>query len=117
MARMHAAYFFYRPSFSRSGTAPTKLAELLGCGIPCLSNRGVGDVEDILESNRVGVVVDSFESTALRTGIERLMSLRKEEGIVERCVRTARENFSLEIGADKYRRLYQELIGTDETEH
>ena len=34
---------------AKIASAPTKLAEYLGCGVPCLGNVGVGDMEAILE--------------------------------------------------------------------
>ncbi len=65
MARMHAGVFFIKPVFSKQASAPTKLAEFLGCGIPCLSNAGVGDMAGILEGERVGVALDSFDDSCL----------------------------------------------------
>ena len=46
MARMDAGIFFIKPVFSKQASAPTKLAEFLGCGIPCLGNAGVGDMAE-----------------------------------------------------------------------
>ena len=34
----------YADSYSRVACAPTKLAEYLGCGVPCLGSAGVGDM-------------------------------------------------------------------------
>src|SRR5690606_39527549 len=56
--RMNAGVFFIRPLFSKQASAPTKLAEFLGCGVPCLSNKGVGDMASVLAGDRVGVAVD-----------------------------------------------------------
>ena len=50
MARMHAGIFFYQPCYSRAACSRTKLGELLGCGIPCLSNAGVEAYERIYET-------------------------------------------------------------------
>ena len=43
IARMDASIFFMKPVF-QAGIMATKLAELLGCGVPILGNAGVGDM-------------------------------------------------------------------------
>ena len=113
MARMHATAFFIKPVFSKQASAPTKLAEFLGCGIPCLSNSGVGDMAQILEGDRVGVAVDSFEPAELLAGLQRLLALLEEPDIHERCVVTAQRNFSLEQGVSSYLSIYAALATAD----
>src|ERR671920_386812 len=44
IGRMDAGAAIRKPAYSQLACAPTKLAEYLGCGIPCLSNSGIGDV-------------------------------------------------------------------------
>ena len=109
MARMHAGIFFIKPAFSKQASAPTKLAEFLGCGIPCLGNAGVGDMAGILEGERVGVALDGFESTALHHGLERLIALTHEPGIQARCVAAAQRHFSLDEGVARYQAVYRSL--------
>ena len=106
MARMTAGVFFIKPVFSKQASAPTKLGEFLGCGIPCLSNAGVGDMAEILEGERVGVAVRDFDTASLAAGIERLLALLAEPGIGARCVAAAQRHFSLDQGAEAYGRVY-----------
>jgi glycosyltransferase involved in cell wall biosynthesis len=112
MSSMDAGIFFYKPSYSRAACAPTKLAEFLGCGIPCLSNTGVGDMAEILEGERVGVAVNSFSQDALRIGVERLLALRAESGMAARCRAVAEKHFSLEQGVRLYASVYDALEST-----
>jgi glycosyltransferase involved in cell wall biosynthesis len=109
IARMDAAAFFIRPLFSKKASAPTKLGELLGCGIPCLSNTGVGDMTEILKSARVGVAIPAFDSSTLRNGVEEILKLCAEPGIAERCRATAEVHFSLHHGVTSYRKIYESL--------
>jgi glycosyltransferase involved in cell wall biosynthesis len=109
MARMHAAVFFIKPVFSKLASAPTKLGELLGCGVPCLANRGVGDMAEVLESERVGVAIDRFDPEALDRGLERLLALVATAGIGERCAEAAHRHFSLEEGVSRYDAIYRTL--------
>ena len=109
MARMDAGIFFIRPVFSKQASAPTKLAELLGCGIPCLANAGVGDMAQILEGERVGVALRGFDAADLDAGLRRLLALCDEPQLAARCAATAQRHFSLDEGVARYRHIYQEL--------
>lgn len=109
MARMHAGIFFIKPVFSKQASAPTKLAEFLGCGIPCLANAGVGDMAEVLETDRVGVAVANFEPTVVRDGIKRLLSMIIDPDTRERCVASAHARFSLDEGVRRYDAIYRSL--------
>jgi glycosyltransferase involved in cell wall biosynthesis len=111
IARMHAAAAIIRPSFSKIASAPTKLAEYLGCGVPCVGNVGVGDIEEILEERRVGVTLSDFSVEDHRRAVDRLIALLEEPDLGERCVTTARQLFSLEAGVAAYRKIYLQLYG------
>lgn len=112
IARMHAGVFFIKPLFSKQASAPTKLGELLGCGIPCLANSGVGDMAEILEGEQVGIALSDFTPNSLRQGLARLLNLVGTEGIQRRCVAAADKHFSLTEGVARYAQVYARL-----TEH
>jgi glycosyltransferase involved in cell wall biosynthesis len=109
MHRMDAGVFFIKPVYSKIASAPTKLGEFLGCGVPCLSNAGVGDMATILEKERVGVALGDFSEAAMRDAIVRLLQLSREHGIQQRCRQVALEYFSLEEGSARYRDIYDYL--------
>jgi glycosyltransferase involved in cell wall biosynthesis len=109
MARMDAGIFFYKPSFSRVACAPTKLAEFLGCGIPCLCNVGVGDMAEVLEGEQVGIALSSFDLLAMKAGLEQLLLLVSNPATRARCVATAQHRFSLDEGVARYRNIYEQL--------
>lgn len=111
MARMDAGIFFIKPVFSKQASAPTKLAELLGCGIPCLGNAGVGDMAEVLEGKRVGVALRSFDDECLKLGLVRLLKLVNQPETRARCVCAAKEYFSLDDGVARYRSIYNSLLG------
>jgi glycosyltransferase involved in cell wall biosynthesis len=109
IARMDAGVFFIKPVFSKQASAPTKLAEFLGCGIPCLSNAGVGDMAVILRSEGTGVAINSFERDEIRKGLAELLALTRDPHTVERCIRAAHKHFALDAGVAKYRAIYEAL--------
>lgn len=107
--RMHAVVFFVMQAFSKQASAPTKLGELLGCGIPCLANTGVGDMAEILREERVGVALECFSTSALDAGLEALLDLVNELDSGARCVEAAHKYFSLDKGVESYRKIYNAL--------
>jgi glycosyltransferase involved in cell wall biosynthesis len=109
--QMDAAMALYKPTYSALGRAPTKLAEYLGCGVPCVGNINVGDVETILEGHRVGVALRDFSATDHAAAVDRLLALCADPGTRDRCVATARRLFSLDEGVAAYHGIYQSLTG------
>jgi glycosyltransferase involved in cell wall biosynthesis len=109
MARMDATVFFIKPLYSKLASAPTKLAEFLGCGIPCLSNSGVGDMTEVLEGEKVGVALKAFDLTSMKTALEQLLQLIADPHTRGRCIAAAQRHFSLEEGVARYREIYEQL--------
>ena len=110
MTRMDVGIFFIMPVFSKRASAPTKLGEFLGCGVPCLANDGVGDMTEILEGENVGVVIRNFDDDGREKAINNLLSLCADPNVQQRCVRAARKHFSLDDGVAAYDRIYRELM-------
>lgn len=110
IARMTVGAAVIKPVFSKIASAPTKLAEYLGCGVPCLGNVNVGDMEEILEGDRTGVALDAMTPEACEWGVDRLFALLEEPDLAERCRRVALARFSLDGGVADYRRIYTSLL-------
>jgi len=110
MSRMDAGIFFIKPVFSKKASAPTKLAEFLGCGIPCLSNGGVGDIAEVLEGECVGVIVNAFDELSVIDGLKKILQLVEDPATSLRCVDSARRHFSLNEGVKKFEKVYQIMI-------
>lgn len=108
--RMDAGVFYVKPAFSKRASAPTKFGELLGCGVPCISNSGVGDTESILEGENVGVVLRSFDDAAHMQGVEALLKLVADVDVKPRCIKVANQYFALEQGVKNYDQIYRELV-------
>jgi len=110
MQEMDAGIFFYKPTYSKKATAPTRLGEFLGCGVPCLGNSGVGDMVSILEKEQVGVALSHFDEAAMREAVDRLIELTETPDIKAHCRKVALRYFSLEDGVSAYRKIYNELM-------
>ena len=111
IVRMDASIYFTKPAFSKQAMAPTKLAELLGCGVPCLGNAGVGDMAEVLEGERVGVALSAFDQSSLVAGLAQLLALAADPSTAARCVAAAQKHFSLDEGVRRYATVYRDLLG------
>lgn len=109
IAAMHAGIFFIKQVFSKRASAPTRLAEFLGCGIPCITNSGVGDVVEILGQSGTGVILDERDPDTIRSKLRELVKLAHAPDITCRCREVAQRYFSLETGISKYNDIYMAL--------
>ncbi len=109
ISRMDAGIFFIKQVFSKQASAPTKLAEFLGCGIPCLSNSGVGDMADVLEGDQVGVAIKAFDDESMLAALHQLIKMVDDPNTTNRCVASAQRHFSLDEGVRLYEKIYQSL--------
>lgn len=103
------AVSFIKPCYSKLASSPTKNAEYLSCGLPIIANTGIGDVDELIEGNQVGVLVRTFDDEAYRRALEDIGRLGE---VADRCREVARREFGLEsVGGVRYRRLYGTLLG------
>lgn len=102
--------FYAGGEISELGRAPTRMAEVLGCGLPVVANAGVGDVADIVRGNKVGVIVDGESVEHMEAAFEALQNLMQDPDLSARCRATAQSIFSLETGTDKLRSAYSGIL-------
>ena len=62
------AVSFIKPTFSKQASSPTKIAEYLACGLPVVCNAGVGDLDSLIEEDRVGVIIRELNSRGVSRG-------------------------------------------------
>lgn len=107
ISALSAGLFFIRPSFSKQGSSPTKMAELLACGLPVITNAGVGDCDKVILENKAGVVINDFSAEQYREAIDQLDACLSEEPAFYRQV--AQDHFSLESGVELYSSVYAQF--------
>jgi glycosyltransferase involved in cell wall biosynthesis len=110
------AVSFIRPCFSKQSSSPTKIAEYLASGLPMVCNRGVGDIDDLIETDRVGTLIDEFNTDSYRAALERVEALLLEPSHRERCMASARSRFDLATtGRTRYRSIYTRILDSRRT--
>lgn len=102
---------FVKASYATLSRSPTKIPEYLAAGLPIISNSGVGDVDKLIATSRVGALVDSFDNHRYLNALQQVAELRDSSDF---CRMIARQEFDLElVGGARYRRLYARLMEYD----
>jgi len=107
LANSHAGIVFRQP-YTRLSSFPVKIGEYLAAGIPVILNKGMGDVEKFILDNGVGVVVNDFNDDDFTQAFFKLLALKKDKNIRQRCLAAAKL-LSVENGTKKYVNLYNKL--------
>jgi len=95
---------------SQLSCSPIKSAEYLACGLPVVSTSGCGDYDELIESERVGIVVEGNDAEEYLVASKNLEQLLAEEGITDRCRSTAQRFLGLEeVVAPRYSEIYRRL--------
>lgn len=113
IALADAGLFFIKPVFSKRSSCPIKFAEYLSCGIPIVTNYGIGDCDEIIEKYNLGVLIKDFQEEDYTNNLKKLSELIREgPALKERCRRAAKELFSLEEGINKYFNIYNKVLNS-----
>jgi glycosyltransferase involved in cell wall biosynthesis len=105
-----------KPGYSKLATSPTKFAEYLASGLPVISSRGLGDIDAVIDSERVGVLLDGFNTESYANAFRCADALRKQPGFSDACRETAHRFYDLHsIGSARYMRLYRAISGSPDT--
>jgi glycosyltransferase involved in cell wall biosynthesis len=110
LRRSHLGLSFRKPTFSQIAASPTKVPEYLAAGLPVVCNAGIGDTDELLVAEKVGVVIEAFDREAYRKAALAALALSRDPGIRARTVASARRHFDLvEVGGARYRNVYRRL--------
>jgi glycosyltransferase involved in cell wall biosynthesis len=105
------AISFIKPCYSKQSSSPTKIAEYLASGLPVVCNAGVGDLDKLIEEERVGVLLREFNPAGYLRALNEIEVMRRDQNLGERLRAVARQEFDLaSVGRTRYRRLYERLL-------
>ena len=116
LKRARLGLSFRKPTFSQIAASPTKIPEYLAAGLPAVSNEGIGDTDELLERERVGVVVRGFTREEFASAAARAVSLAEDADARARCAEAARRHFDLvTVGGARYLSVYRRIAAEPET--
>lgn len=105
------ALSFVKASYSTLSRSPTKIPEYLICGLPIVSNRGVGDVDELIEGDNVGIIIDNFDDNSYVKSLRAVEALREKGDLIEKCRSSAKKRFDIsQVGGAGYRKIYKNLL-------
>ena len=79
-------------------------------GIPVITNSGVGDVKEIVEKYRGGIVLDDFSETAMRNVADDVCN-NKTVFNAHEIRQGAIDFYNLEKTLETYKKVYREVLG------
>ncbi|MBS1625077.1 MAG: glycosyltransferase [Bacteroidetes bacterium] len=101
------AVFFIKPAYSKKASSPTKQGELMAMGIPMICNKGVGDVDHIIEDTQAGIALEAFTPAAYAYAaaqIDRLLTMDRTH-----IQQGGYHYYALSEGVKKYKGVYDRL--------
>jgi glycosyltransferase involved in cell wall biosynthesis len=107
-----ASVMFFSEGLGKLGSSPTRMAEILGCGLPVVANDGVGDVARIIRDHRVGVLASGPDPAAMTAAFDDLTTLLQDPDLPRRCRAAAEAVFSLSGGTADYAALYARIVSS-----
>lgn len=100
--------FFIKPCYSKLSSSPTKHGEIMGMGIPVITNSGVGDVKEIVLKYNAGFIADNFSDDSFKRIIDEIES---NPGFSkENIIAGAREIYSLQNAVQSYKKIYDLVV-------
>lgn len=105
--------FYAGGEISELGRSPTRMAEVLGCGLPVIANDGVGDVATIIRKNNVGVILEGSSKLEFKKAFDHLTILLNDPDLPLRCRRTSESIFSLKTGTNAYSKIYFSILNKE----
>lgn len=99
--------FFIKPLFSKKSSSPVKMGEILSMGIPVIANKGVGDVDAIIEKSGCGILVEEFNTNSYDQAIKKIDKILKDP--IDVFHKASETYYSLEKGIEAYNEVYRTL--------
>ena len=105
--KMSVGIFFIKPTFAKKASCPTRFGEFLSCGVPVITGSGIGDLDKIVESKNVGVILKKFNKYQISKSFKKIVDNKKT--FTKNCRYVAENLFSLTSGVKKYNQIYKKL--------
>ena len=110
LERAQLGISFRKPTFAQIAASPTKIPEYLAAGLPVICNSGIGDTDELVEREKVGVVIQNFDQGSYETAAAKAVEIAADPRISDRARRVAQQYFDLKtVGGRSYVDVYRKL--------
>ncbi|MCS4156041.1 glycosyltransferase involved in cell wall biosynthesis [Salinibacter ruber] len=101
---------------SRQDNLPNTVLESMACGTPVVGF-DVGGIPDMVRPGETGWLAEAEDSRALGEAIDAALADDvKRERMEKRCREVIEAEYALEVQANNYRKLYNEMIQSESVE-
>jgi glycosyltransferase involved in cell wall biosynthesis len=111
LASAQAGLFFLARGISEHGCSPTKVGEYWAMGLPVITTPNVSDTDEIIERERVGVIVRGHSDSDYERAIDELLVLLQDPDLGRRCRQAAEGHYALDPACERQYALYSQLSG------
>jgi glycosyltransferase involved in cell wall biosynthesis len=110
LARCHVGVHFLQRGLSGPFGSPAKIGEYWAAGLPIAVTPGIGDTEEIIRRERVGVIVRDDAEAGFLVAARELQDLLRDEETAQRCRRAASRYYGLEQACSRQLALYDAVV-------
>ena len=99
--------YFIKPTFSKTASCPTKLGESLSIGVPIITNKGIGDIEDFFLKMKPGYLINNTDRINYEKVIKNFKFIVDQKG--DNLREKSRPLFDLKNAISLYEKVYSKL--------
>ena len=103
---------FIKNTFSRKAMSPTKMFEAFAMGIPFLCNKGIGDVDLILNKHKVGITIDIKKKIFSKKHLELFNNCKKIKSNL--IIKKTKPFYDISFARERYNYIYNFLENDQE---
>lgn len=112
LSRARLGISFRKATFAQIASSPTKIPEYLAAGLPVVCNAGIGDMDELVERERVGVVLRDFDDESYARAAQQALKLAEDTEVRARARLAAHKYFDLKaVGGHGYLNVYRRIEG------
>lgn len=110
LTEYQAGLFFLTQGISEHGCSPTKIGEYWAVGLPVITSPNVSDIDDIINRDKVGVIIKEHSEAAYLQAFTELCELLSDKNLSARCRKSAESHYALAPACERQFALYQQLL-------
>ena len=108
--KINIGIYFLKKDFSKIASCPTKLGEMLSCGIPVITNKGIGDINFYINKKKAGFLVNKINYNNVNKINTEISNIRNYLKLKKNAKLIANRYFEMNKNISIYKKIYNELI-------